>query len=59
MQKQEAEDQLREATRQLRKLHKTLPVRISKFFKRLDPMRWARNKSGDVESVKSFVLQQS
>jgi septal ring factor EnvC (AmiA/AmiB activator) len=40
-QKQDAEDQLRETARQLRKLQKTLPVRVVRLFKRLNPLRLA------------------
>ena len=43
-QKQDVEDQLRETARQLRKLQKTLPVRIIRFFKRLNPLRLARKR---------------
>jgi chromosome segregation ATPase len=43
-QKQDVEDQLREAARQLRKLQKTLPLRIIRFFKRLNPLRSARQR---------------
>jgi chromosome segregation ATPase len=42
--KQHIEDQLRETARQLRKLQKTLPVRIIRLFKRLDPLRLARKR---------------
>lgn len=41
-QKQDVEDQLRETARQLRTLQKTLPVRIIRFFRRLNPGRLAR-----------------
>src|SRR5271156_1094626 len=43
-QKQDVEDQLREAAWQLRKLQKTLPVRIVRFFRRLNPSRSARKR---------------
>jgi chromosome segregation ATPase len=46
-QKQDLEDQLRETARQLRKLQKTLPLRIIRFFKRLNPLRLARQRTGD------------
>ena len=41
-QKHEAEDQLREAAGQLRRLQKTLAVRIVRFFRRLNPSRSGR-----------------
>jgi hypothetical protein len=41
---QDVEDQLREAAWQLRKLQKTLPVRIVRFFRRLNPSRSARKR---------------
>ncbi|MGA8583055.1 MAG: hypothetical protein WB715_04335 [Roseiarcus sp.] len=43
-QKQDVEAQLREAAWQLRKLQKTLPVRIVRFFRRLNPSRSARKR---------------
>ncbi len=42
-QKEDVEDQLREAAWQLRKLQKTLPVRIIRFFRRLNPLRSGQN----------------
>jgi predicted nucleic acid-binding Zn-ribbon protein len=44
-QKQDVEDQLRETARQLRTLQKTLPVQIIRFFKRLNPLRSARQQT--------------
>ena len=43
-QKQDTEDQLRETARQLRKLQKTLPIWIIRFFRRLNPLRLARKR---------------
>ena len=43
-QKHDVEDQLRETARQLRKLQKTLPVRIIRLFKRLNPARLLRQQ---------------
>ena len=42
-QKQDVEVQLREATWRLRKMQKTLPMRIIRFFTRLNPLRSGRN----------------
>ena len=44
-QKQDVENQLHETARQLRKLQKTLPVRIIRLFKRLNPLRSMRRQT--------------
>jgi DNA repair ATPase RecN len=43
-QKQNVEDQLRETAWQLRKLQKTLPVRIIRLFRRSNPFRSLRGR---------------
>jgi hypothetical protein len=44
-QKQDVEDQLRKTAWQLRKLQKTLPVRIIRFFGRLNRVRSGQNRT--------------
>jgi septal ring factor EnvC (AmiA/AmiB activator) len=44
-QKQDLENQLVETAGQLRKLQKSLPVRVARVFKRLNPLRLARKRA--------------